>query len=215
MPTDRNGRRRPGPRPASPSPPSSSTIPIETIQAAFTELVHHERLHDIVTGHLHRRLRVHGDVEDRVAEGMAAAWRAFRNKALREGVLLEGRHLVFVATRHGRDTRLRITGGQERRCQLGADVLGFDQEDGVDVLDRIPAEALDPDDVIHANQVAERALSYTTLKEQHLLFLYLDDLNLNEMAEILGVSRGGALRRLQRTTERIRRRLTRSGICSW
>ena len=66
---------------------ASPPLDLQQLQDRFTDIVRHAGLVESLRRIASRCFAV--DRDDRVAEGLAAAWRAFYYKALRQGVLLD------------------------------------------------------------------------------------------------------------------------------
>ena len=194
MPTARGSPAAAVPTPA---------LDLPALQHHFTDLVTDSRLPRTLRARL-RHLPA-ADRDDRVAEGLGVAWRAFLNKARREGVLLEARHLAWIAHRHARDTRLRLVGGDDARCPLAPQhrqSWSCYQE----LLERqrsrqVPCEV---------REEARRYLARATPDERRLLALHVEGHSFTELGQHLGVNRATACRRLRRTFAELRRRAART-----
>ena len=176
---------------------------LEVLHHRFTELVQEARLVTILRARLQHLPAA--DREDRIAEGLAAAWRAFINKAVRESVLLEVRHLIWVAWRHARDTRLRLVGGHDARCVLAPQ----NRTGRVSYLETIElADRSRPR--LEVREDARRYLAHASRDERQLLALHVEGRSFAEIGKHLGVDRATAFRRLQRTCSELRRRAARA-----
>jgi len=181
---------------------ASCCLSLEDLQRRFTELVHEARLVTILRCRL--RHLPSADRDDRIAEGLAIAWRAFLNKARREGILLEARHLIWVAVRHARDTRLRLVGGNDTACCL-APPQRTSRVSYPDIIERQRASR----PRLEVREEARQYLARASRDERQLLALHVEGRSFTEIGEQLGVTRSSALRRLQKTCSSLRRRVPR------
>ena len=185
--------------------PRAAPCPIllEDLQHHFTELAHAARLVAILRARLNHLPAA--DRDDRIAEGLAAAWRAFINKARRDGIQLDARHLVWVAWRHARDTRLRLVGGDDASCVLSPQ----NRTRRVSYLDIMEqADASRPR--LEVREDARRYLAHASRKERQLLTLHVEGRSFAEIGKHLGVNKATACRRLHRTCAELRRRVARA-----
>ena len=182
---------------------STPAYDLPSLQCLFTELV--------TESHLLLTLRIRlshlpaADRDDRIAEGLAVAWRAFANKAHREGVLLEAHHLTWIALRNARDTRLRLVGGDDTAGCLAPPQQAA-RVSYRDVLER--QKATRPR--LEVREDARRYLAHASRDERQLLALHVEGCSFTEIGKHLGVDRATACRRLRRTCAELRRRVARA-----
>ena len=175
---------------------------LEVLQQRFTELVQEARLVALLRARLNHLPAA--DRDDRIAEGLAIAWRAFLGKWRREGVLLEARHLTWIALRHARDPRLRLVGGNDSACCL-APPQRTSRVSYPDIIERQRASR----PRLEVREEARHYLAHARPDERQLLALHVEGRSFAEIGQHLGVTRSSALRRLQKTCTSLRRRVAR------
>ncbi len=178
---------------------------IRALQDRFTDLVRRSHLDQLIRSAV-RHLPA-WDQDDRVAEGLAVAWRAFVNKATKQGVLLEARHLVWIARRHARDTRLRLVGGDDTGCYLAPPQLTWR-----DCYQSTTTATDSPETAIMVREDVRRFLAVAEPDERQLLAAHAEGHTLAELGSIFGISRSAALRRLRALSVLLHRRLKRGRV---
>jgi len=179
------------------NPPPKGVV---RLQERFTDLVRCSHLDQLI--HSAVRHLPAWDQDDRVAEGLAVAWRAFLNKATRTGVLLEARHLLWIARRHARDTRLRLVGGDDTDCCLAPPQLTWRHC-------YRPTSTDSPETALMVREDVRRYLAVAEPDERQLLAAHAEGHTLAELGHLFGISRSAALRRLQTLSVLLHRRVQR------
>jgi len=176
---------------------------LEVLQQRFTELVQEARLVALLRARLNHLPAA--DRDDRIAEGLAVAWRAFNNKATRPGVLLAAPHLVWIALRHARDNRLRLVGGDDTTGYLAPPQRAA-RVSYSDIIERQLASR----PRLEVREDARRYLAQASRDERQLLALHVEGRSFAEIGKHLGVDKATACRRLHRTCAELRRRVARA-----
>lgn len=176
-------------------------MPLSALQSHFTGLVDSSSVIDILRSCL--RHLPEADTEDRIQEGLASGWRAFKNKAKRMGELLEERNIIWIAKRTALDLKRRLVGGDDVRCCL-APTNSTTRGLYVERMAGAPAVPLE------VREDVRRHMAHALPAEREIVKGYVAGDTLSELGERIGISGSGAARRLDALPHRLRRRMAKA-----
>ena len=202
MPVSAARRTSPNPNPNNRRRRRRRHLSAKRLQAKFTTLVTDSGLESRLRARLRNLSRA--DADDRAQEGLAAAWRAFINKYRREGVLLEARHLIWIAIRTAHDTRRRLVGGDDSK-----DALAPPNRKALVWYPDVVALQRAVEEPVEVREDVRRYMARARPEERDLLVLRAEGRSWTEVGAQLGLTSGCARRRALSAARSIRRRAQR------
>ena len=178
-----------------------ASLSLSALQSRFTHMVRACGLTRILQSTL-RHLPA-ADAEDRLQEGLSAAWRAFKNKAERTGELLEERNIIWIAKRTALDIKRRLVGGDDVRCCLSPANRTRRGRYAERLAGAQPIRLEIREDV-------RRYMAHARPGERELVERHVAGDTLPELGRRFGISGSGVARRLEALPGKLRGRVRRA-----